>query len=112
MPAPRVDIPEVGFYKARMVRGGPWTAIKIWFAPTNDPETGEPLDRSPRWHATRNGIEIDVWRVWPGCSGRPITEDEYEKMIWAQLDAALGDRDDPVLSPTRPIEINRTKPVF
>lgn len=103
--------PQAGFYKARMVRGGPWTAIKIWHGPTLDPETREPLDRSHRWQATRNGVEIDVWQLWPGCSGRPITEGEYDRMIWANLDAVLGDND-PLADPTRSIDISKTRPAF
>lgn len=56
------------------------SAILIWFGPPLDPETGEELDRSPRWQALRDGAEIQVEEVWPLVRGREITETEYDEL--------------------------------
>lgn len=72
--------PVAGFYKRRMVRGGPWVGVKLWFGPPADPVTGEPLDRSPRWQALVAGVESEPYEAWISCCGHPITEDEYRNL--------------------------------
>lgn len=85
--------PEAGYYKQRMVRGGPWVAIKIWPGISLDEGAEE------QWFAMRNGEEVGIWDVWPGCSGRPISRDEYETML-------------PHPEPGRRVEISKSKPIF
>lgn len=56
------------------------SAILIWHGPPIDPETGEELDRSPRWQALRDGTEVPIDDVWPLVRGREITQEEYEEL--------------------------------
>lgn len=50
--------PEPGFYRTRLAKGGPLVAAEIRHAPTPDPETGTPLDRSWMWSALVNGEPV------------------------------------------------------
>lgn len=109
--APRVDQPEEGFYRTRLVKNGVWVPVKITYGPPRDPDTGETLDRSWRWTALRAGEEVDVFDVWPGCSGAPITEEEYEFQLadaaWARKYAPI----DPKANPRKAVDLNAMAPI-
>jgi hypothetical protein len=49
------------------------------------------MDRSWRWQAEFNGEAIPFDRVWPDCTGAPISEAEYraycDKQEWARANA-------------------------
>ena len=83
-----VSRPVAGFYRYRLGRGTVRGGVRIWFGPPHDPVTGEELDRGWRWQAEFDGEPIDFLRVWPACTGEPITEQEYRAMIarkaWAR----------------------------
>lgn len=106
------NTPIAGHYKMRMVRDGPWVAIKLWFAPSNDPITGEVLDRSPVWQCLKHGVLVPFDDVWPWCANHPITPGEYRFILdtykWAMTHAP----DEPEAAPATPIDINKTRPVF
>ena len=86
--------------------------VGIWFGPPTDPDTGEELDRSPRWHVAVAGILLDDEPVqvggitfrdasdlWPAVAQQPIDEAEYRFRIARQDWAAAHDPDDPMGSP-------------
>ena len=91
---PSIDQPEEGYYRTRMVRGGPWCGVKIWYAPK---ARGE--NQTPEWHCLVNGMQADVWETWPKVAGRQITEEEYQKILLQS-------------QPNKPIDKMRTPPVF
>jgi len=80
--------PIAGFYEkpwmvpdqagARVKR---WMPIRIWFAPSRDPETGEEGDRSPLWQCEIDGHPAQIEDAWPECVGRPITEAAYVELL-------------------------------
>lgn len=109
--APRVDIPEAGFYRRRLVKDGPLVAVRIEHSVARDPVTGEQLDRSPVWLAWCNGGEVDVFDVWPGCSGEPITEDEYRYLLSLKEWAEQNDRTAPEANPRKPIDMTLMPPI-
>jgi hypothetical protein len=89
---PSIDQPEEGFFRLKMVRGGPWLPVKIWFAAKGENQT-------PEWRCLVNGLVADVWEVWPRVGGRGISEEEYKKLLPHPL-------------PDRPLNKLRTKPIF
>lgn len=79
--APRIeDEPQPGFYKRRMVRGGPFVPVEIWLEQEIDPETGE-LVADERLRAICNGELRDPVSLWTFC--RAISLAEYDALTGA-----------------------------
>ena len=70
-----VDQPQPGFFKLRMVRGGPFVSALIYLPCMIDPDFGFPLDRARRLMALIDGKPADPFHVWN--YGRMIDEAEY-----------------------------------
>lgn len=83
LPTRSVSVPVEGCYEMRY--GEQWVPVRIWYGPSYSPE-GEEMDRSPCWHAVKAGKEVEVFDVWPWCSGRVITMDQYRTMLMEGLD--------------------------
>lgn len=67
-PSRRIDTPEPGYFRMRLVRKGPWVGARIY--------------RSALFgdlRATINGHDVDVFDVW--TSGERISEDDYNWLI-------------------------------
>jgi len=108
--------PVPGFYRIRLVRGGPWVGARITYGPPLDPIDGEELDRSPRWNAFIDGELIGepgpcphkagAFRIWPAHS---ISQAEHDYLVatarWArdhaQAEPAANPRQtiDPLTAP-------------
>lgn len=85
--------------------------IRIWFGPPADPLTGEPMDRSPRWHFEIGGKlygsddppmlggravdEDGLDRMWPKSSRWPSDAEEYAYLVSRREWARENDEDDP-----------------
>lgn len=77
--------PTAGYYEV-FWSDGFWHPVKIWFAPSLDPVTGEEMDRSPYWHASVSEDEVSIHDVWPECSGRVLTEEVYYNMVLGEME--------------------------
>ena len=83
--------------------------VHIWWGPPLDPDTGEEMDRSPRWQIELAGALFDqpltfggitftaISDFWPAVGREPISEVDYRfrvsRAAWAQEhdpDDALG----------------------
>jgi hypothetical protein len=71
------DEPQPGWFRRRMVRGGPWVPVAIWIEQEIDPDTGE-LTAPEELRAIVNGDRADPQRVWPYA--RPISLAEYDAL--------------------------------
>lgn len=93
--------------------------VRVWFGAPLDEETGEELDRSPRWQI-QIGFQLleeepmrvggmwfnELTDVWPTCMRWPIEEAEYryrlERAAWAadydpnDAHGQIGGRIDPM----------------
>lgn len=111
-----------GFYLIRLDRSRRVSVpVRVWFGPPADPDTGDELDRSPRWQVQVGfqlleeealplrigGVWIqDLSDVWPSCATDPIDEIDWryrlERAEWATDHAPedaysqLGGRIDPM----------------
>lgn len=87
-PAIPMNEPQPGFYRRRLVRGGPWVPVRIWFGAPFDPVTREPLDRSWRLRGEVAGRQEDPADHWLHCAEHPVSEAEYRYMAglatWAE----------------------------
>lgn len=112
MNAPRVDQPQPGYYKTKLVRGGPWVPARIWWEPPLDPVTGELLDRPPMLLAERAGKPVDPYELWPHVAGREISEAEYRYLVddaaWCQEWAPH----EPQARPRERVDLNELQPLF
>lgn len=84
-----VSVPVAGYFRHRLRSGSIAVGVRIHYGPPLDPVTGEVLDRSWRWMADVNGKPFaDFDRIWPGCTGEPISEAEYHnycaRQRWAR----------------------------
>jgi hypothetical protein len=110
-PAFDPDEPVRGYFKTRLVKGGPPVALLIWFGQPLDPETGELMDRAPRWFARINGTAevVEASRFWPDCARDPISFAEYRHIC--ERSATL-DPSDPYFDPRKPVDRSLTPPPF
>lgn len=100
------DLPIAGCYRATLTRGGPPVALRFWMGPPVDPETGEEMDRAPRWQCRLNGAElVPVERFWPGCARDSISLEDHDRLC--ELNRTL-DPADPYYDPRRPIDRLKT----
>lgn len=109
--------PVAGHYRRRLVKGGPWWPVVIWFGPPPDPDhPGLELDRSPRWQARegewlRSGDD-DIQNLWISCCREPISESEYRFMVAERAWCKQNAPDDPLANPTKPIDLNAQPSLF
>lgn len=100
----RVDQPRPGFYRRRLVKGGPWVGARIWHGPPFDPITREPLDRSHALRCEVNGEQVDVFDAWTWLAGEPISEAEFLYLEALRDHALAHEPDHPAAQPRRPID--------
>ncbi|MCB5411815.1 hypothetical protein [Pseudogemmobacter faecipullorum] len=72
---PRQDgLPECGWYKTRLIRGGPWVPVEISIQREIDPETGE-LTGPERMACEVDGVRREPASIWSHLT--PITRAEF-----------------------------------
>lgn len=98
--------PQPGWYKAQLVKGGPWLAVRIWIEAKTCPGTGE-LTEPEVLRATRAGEPVRPETVWLSC--RPITAADYGALL-RNIDALrCAERDAPLMAATRvAVDLART----
>lgn len=96
-----IEEPTAGYYRMRLVMGGPLVGIRIWFGEPLEPWTREPMDRGPRWNAEINGMHGEIDRVWPTCLRHPIDKAEYDYLTESCGWARQNDGFDPMGQPFR-----------
>lgn len=72
-------LPECGYFRTRLVKGGPWVPARIWIRREIDPETGELTD-DEQFLCEVDGMRRDPVRAWDGRL-IPIARDEYDALI-------------------------------
>lgn len=93
--------PEPGFYKRRLVKGGPFVPVAIWIEEERD-EAGD-LMSDQIVKCTVDGRLGDVDSTWSYCAGSPITEAEFDYLSRVSSYAKANDTREPLASPRRRI---------
>lgn len=70
--------PECGWYRTRLVKGGPWVPVEIKVERRIDPETGE-LAGPERLIAIADGMRRNPESLWTYLT--PITREEHAALI-------------------------------
>ena len=99
-----VDEPQAGFYRCKLVKGGPWVGISIFWAAPLDPWDGSELDRSPILRCVVNGQMADPYVIWTHCADEPISEMEFHEL----RRRAVAPDSQPS---NEPINLNNVKPL-
>lgn len=102
---------QAGFYQMRLVKGGIFVAVRLWLGfgkqdgreLDDDGKPNPTIARGWQWRAMLDGVEVHPWKVWPGCSGEPITEAEYRYLLARRDHAVKHDTDSPFASPRQPV---------
>ena len=71
-------IPECGWYRTKLIKGGPWVAVEIRVEREIDPDTGE-LIAPERLIAIADGMRRDAARLWTYLT--PISRAEHDALI-------------------------------
>ncbi len=108
----RIDKPEPGHFKMRLVKQGPWVPALIYRpCPLElEPETFQHIDRWPHLKAEIDGMPASVDRIW--TSGRDIPVAEY---LFLKADRAWVRQYAPHLPEARPeeaMDLNKLAPIF
>lgn len=94
--------PEEGFYKRRLVKGGPWVPVQIWVEAERD-EAGDLLSDEVV-KCTVDGVLVDVDSHWSYCCARPITEAEFDYLSRVSAHAKARAPREPLANPRRRID--------
>jgi hypothetical protein len=94
--------PECGFFKTRLVKGGPWVPARIWLKQEIG-DDGELLS-DESYCCEIAGQRRDAWDEWPFLARNPIRESEYDYLnamaAWATDHAS----DHPAATPGKPVD--------
>jgi hypothetical protein len=113
--------PEPGFFKMRLVRGGPWVAALIWRpCPMILPQPSEmtpaledwcfPTERPRLLRATISEDEASPNEVWE--RGSRISPREYQKLLDVHRYAVAYAPHEPEANPRRKVDLGRQPSIF
>jgi hypothetical protein len=100
VPADPLDA-SPGYFKTRLVKGGPFVPCRMWTVEDRDPETGE-LQDDVKYFAEVNGERVDP-NMPPGWPWRVIDKSEFDYMIRHAEWCCQYSPDEPAANPRRPL---------
>lgn len=104
------DVPVEGFYRIKLTKGAPDSAVRIWLGAGVDPETEREVEERPlMWQASINGQRVPLERVWPGCARDPISAEEHDRLK-ARNDTL--DEESPFYDARQPVDLSTAPPPF
>lgn len=119
----RTHVPQPGFYRTRLVRGGPWLPALIWApCPFNWEDHHPPEDAGVATERRSHGLQ--VWTLYAHLNGRPvdpvevwprldrITAREYHRMILAKARAQEYAPWEPEANPRHAVDLRRQPSLF
>ncbi len=116
MSARGVENPEIGLFRVRQRRGGPWVPARI-HQTCHCTIGGVPhpweasCDRYPHLKGEIDGSEVDALKVWN--SGQPITQGEYDYLTADRAHLRLYDPDRlDAATPAAYFRVDLMKPIF
>lgn len=106
-PPPVNETPQAGYYKRRLVKGGPWVPVAIWV----EQEIGEcgELLAPEIIKCSVDGKIADAVSEWGYCCSHPISKQEYVRLA----KKTVLEINDGEHFPRRPIDLlSVTPPTF
>ena len=114
----RIDRPEPGFFKMKLVKNGPWVPALIFLpCPIHEPyggthpdDWGTHRDRSRQYRAIVAGEEADVLKVWTW--GKKIAQSEHDHLVQVMEWAIQHAPHAPEAMPKQAIKLENMKSLF
>lgn len=101
------DGPQCGWYRRRLIRGGPWVPARIWLVQSI--EDGMLVsDEFQRCQV--NAAERDPEEEWLWLARQPITHDEFVYLAKVAGWAEAYDPNDPAAQPRKKIDLMKVSP--
>lgn len=101
---PQVDEPQVGWFKRKMVRHGPWVPVRIWlYQPIED----GCLVGDAKLQAEVNGKMASAEQEWTHVMSHPISEAIYNYMTKDIDWAVTYSPDEPKANPYEAVDWQR-----
>jgi len=101
-----------GFYRARLVKGGPFVPARLWIEDGDRcPETGELLS-DVIYHLEVDGAELRPIPKGYTLQGERITEREYRYLLAMSRHAVEHEPSLPQANPTAPVDLMRAPAPF
>ena len=97
------DEPQCGYFKRRLVKGGPMVPCRIWLDQPVDLGTGELID-DEQLLCEVNGAWADATEQWSWICGQPITRAEFDYLTASLAWSAKHAPDEPRANPRQPID--------
>ena len=72
--------PEPGFYRRRLVKGGPWVPVAIWYGPAPTDAEGTTLEDAPLLCVV-DGKPADPQDTWLWVADNPVPRSEYDALV-------------------------------
>lgn len=94
--------PQVGYFKRKLVRGGPWVPAAIFWAGPRDDDGN--LIGDEKLVCIVNGVARDPVDEWTYLLGQPITEEEYRYLCDLRAYAKAHDSAEPLAEPHKAID--------
>ncbi len=104
------DDPQPGYYKRKMVKGGPWVGVRIWL----EQEIGEDGDllSEPRMKCMVGDDAADAGDQWLWVCTSPISAADYDYLTDTQRYATHRDPSMPEARPRESVDLNRLEPIL
>lgn len=82
--------PNAGYYKTKLVRGGHWIPVAIWWS---IPKGAEKVPENERLFAKQGQKIVNPFDIWTRVCTKPITSEKYWQMVNGSEDFEARDRD-------------------
>lgn len=101
------EMPQCGWYKRKLVKGGVYVPARIWMFQEVAPETGELLS-DEILQCEVNGAYADPLDAWAWLCANPITETEFRYLTARIAHALRHEPEDPFAQVKTTIDMNKT----
>ena len=95
--------PACGWFRTRLVKGGPFVGARIWLQQFVCPDTGD-LVADEYYCCEIDGRPCDAHEQWPWLCTRPITEQEFDYLTAAHVWAREHAPSDPFADASKPVD--------
>ena len=94
---------QCGWFRCRLVKGGPFVPARIWLQQDIDPETGELID-DERLCCDVNGRMVDAQEYWSRLCKNPIPQHEWQYLSAKGAWTTDFSPDEPAANPAQAVD--------